>query len=573
MAENFRSAHSYSLVNMTKRFIMIALPVLLISVAISAVSVINIKQQNLASIENSVSIYQESIQTKLRAVQHYILWSIANEPLLENIEAADNPYEKGYATFALQARVNDSQLLTGTEYHYFFYDSREEFFINASNLNIPYENYLKIKNSMIEHITSGQTIKNNFTWQTEVFDNAVYLYYIITYLDRTFGVYIDVSDLAQPLSCINLGKNGALIITDLDGNPLFSNPPSERQMDHSLFYHLATFNGKDHSLPFNILIYSDSFSNYGGLLFWQLFVSIAALGWAFILGVYIYYMYFKVIKPIQDFSKNLAAINQQEDFINLQSSRIRELEQASIQFKNLINEIEKLKIRIYEQELDKRKFQITFLQRQIRPHFYLNCLTTIDSMAQLGKTKDIRSMALITSRYLYYLFHTDKEKVRIKYELQHIQAYLEIQEMRYGPTFTYQITIQPEDEDALIPPLLLITFIENAIKHSQTVSGQLHIGLDVVRQMSDSQTFLKIDIADSGQGFSNEMLVSLSNGDYMDKDDSSHVGILNSIKRLKLIYGTDHKIDFFNEERGGAHIRMLIPYQTQENENERTDRR
>lgn len=69
---------------------------------------------------------------------------------------------------------------------------------------------------------------------------------------------------------------------------------------------------------------------------------------------------------------------------------------------------------------------------------------------------------------------------------------------------------------------------------------------------------------DSGQGFPEEMLADLSNGNYVNMDDSSHVGIRNSIKRLRLLYGNNHRICFFNETHGGAHIQLLIPYQIQE---------
>lgn len=161
--------------------------------------------------------------------------------------------------------------------------------------------------------------------------------------------------------------------------------------------------------------------------------------------------------------------------ISLQSNEIRELEQANFQFKNLIREIKKLKINIYEQELDKKRFQITFLQHQIRPHFYLNCLTTLGSMVQLGNYEEENSMILFTSRYLRHLFQADKEFVRIEYELAHIQAYLDIQSLRYGATFTYHCSIDPDDQAALIPPLLLITFIENSTKHNNVCYEQMSI--------------------------------------------------------------------------------------------------
>lgn len=559
--------NSYSLVMVINKLILMAMPILMISIVISTISVLNIKKQNTESIYNTVTLYQKNISTKLNAIQHFVLWSIVNEPLIENIETADSITDSNKAIQALQARVNDSLYAIGNEYHYFFYLQQKNLFFNASTMSIPYQDYTHIRDSIMEQVSSGTTIENNFTWQTLSLNDTVYLYYMITYLDRTFAVYIDTADLISPLADLNLGKKGTLLITDRHGNHLFSIsnlPDGSIKKETSLFYSLSTFSGDNYAIPYDILLCSDNFSNYGGMLLGQLIICITALALSFILCGCMFQMYFKVIKPIRMFSENLAEINNQEELINLQSNHIHELEQASIQFKNLLREIKRLKIRIYEQELDKKKFQITFLQNQIRPHFYLNCLTTISSMAQLGRNNDIQAMVLFTSHYLHYLFHTDKEMVRIKYELAHIQAYLDIQAMRYGPVFTYQCTINNTDENALIPPLLLITFIENIIKHSTAPNNQLQITLSVTKQQGASQDYLKIDIVDSGQGFSTELLENLKNGNYLDMDTPSHVGIRNSLKRLRLLYETNHEIHFYNENAGGAHVQLLLPYQTQE---------
>ncbi len=567
MSKHKSARNSYSLIMVINRLVIMAVPILIISIIISFISVVNIKKQNYESIQSTVTLYQKNISTKFNAIQHYILWSIVNEPLIENIEKTDNPNDQKKAISALQARVNDSLYATGNEYHYFFYSHRNNLFFNASSLSMPYQNYTRIRDFLVEQAASGMTIEHNFTWQTLVLDDTVYLYYMITYLDRTLAVYIDTSDLILPLADINLGKRGTLILADRAGNHLFTLPgihDGETPKGNSPFYSMSVFPGTVYSLPFDILLYFDNFSNYGGMLFWQLIVCITALALSCILCGCMFHMYFKVILPIREFSRNLSEINEHEELINLQSSNIQELEQASIQFKNLVREIKKLKIHIYEQELNKKKVQITFLQNQIRPHFYLNCLTTISSMAQLGKTKDIQSMALFTSRYLHYLFQTDKEMVRLKYELEHIQAYLDIQAIRYGSVFSYQCSVDSMDENALIPPLLLITFIENAIKHSKDSNNHLQITLTVAKRQTENQSYLEIDIADSGQGFPISLLDDLLNDDYINKESTCHVGIRNSLKRLRLLYDTNHAARFYNERSGGAHIQLRIPYQIQE---------
>ena len=159
---------------------------------------------------------------------------------------------------------------------------------------------------------------------------------------------------------------------------------------------------------------------------------LAALMLSLIMGGYILVSYKKVILPIKLFSQSLSkmdSVSEGEGLV-LTDSKIQELNQINDQFKNLIHEITRLRIDIYEAELDKNKFMIGFLQQQIKPHFYLNCLTTVDSMVSLGDIDAAKKMLMFTSKYFRYLFQVNKNFVPLINELTHIEDYLSIQNMR-----------------------------------------------------------------------------------------------------------------------------------------------
>lgn len=559
---------SYSVIDTFKKLIFrIAVPLIIINIVITSLSIFNIKNESRNMVVNSVGVFQDDLSVKLRAIQQFIQWTVVQEPLIRTLEETDDEYTRFLNITALRTRVNDHQVATGTDYQYFLYLSDQDTYYNACTMNLSWETYSDIKEYIIDFIHENKASKYNFTWNTLTANGTKYLYYMINYYNRTFLTVISLDDLIAPLSDVSLGKNGFLAVSDLNGEILYTSRPDidpDTRHTSSLFYSSYEFSGSEYHLPINILLYTDNFSNYGRLLLFQMFIIVTALSVCVILSVFIFYLYKRVIKPIRTFTDALADINEYEKLIDLQSNEIRELEQANLQFKNLIREIKKLKINIYEQELDKKKFQITFLQHQIRPHFYLNCLTTIGSMVQLGNYEDVHSMILFTSRYLRHLFQADKELVRIEYELAHIQAYLDIQSLRYGSTFAYHCSIDPSDKAALIPPLLLITFIENSTKHNSVSYEQLSISLIVKKEQLHGNDVLTIDIMDTGGGFSQEVLDKLSNGDSLNTSTTSHIGITNSIQRLSLLYNTNYEIKFFNEPEGGAHIRLSIPYQIQE---------
>ena len=553
---------SYSLVDNAKILILLAVFIIGINIIISTISIINMKKQNFEVIQSSVALFLQENSTNLQAIQHFIQWTILKELLIEEIEETNNGYEQFLAMDALRIRVENQQYATGYEYHYFVYLTEQDLFFNASQMTLTYSDYLKIKSFVIDHATTATS--QSFTWKFAEFNGTTYIYNILTYNNRTFCAFAKISDQFAALADMDLGKQGYYLISDLDGNTVLSNPDFEEKTESNLFYSLHIFNGNDYNLPFNISLYSDNFHNYGRLFFFQMFVIITATCVCIILSAFIINMYRKVIKPISNFSANLEKLNDESDLLDLQSSRVRELEQTNIQFKNLIRQIKKLKINVYENELEKKRFQITFLQHQIRPHFYLNCLTTISSMAQLEDFQNIESMVLFTSRYLRYLFQTDKDLVRLEYELSHIQAYLDIQQLRLGSFISYTCIMKDELKKSLIPPLLLITFIENTIKYNPSTNETLEIQLLATKELLDNNPYLKIDIIDSGQGFPQNVLDSLLLKKSFNSDERTHIGITNSIQRLTLLYGDNHEIHFFNEKQGGAHIQLLIPYQIQE---------
>ena len=64
---------------------------------------------------------------------------------------------------------------------------------------------------------------------------------------------------------------------------------------------------------------------------------------------------------------------------------------------------------------------MNYLQLQIRPHFFLNCLNTIYSMAQTQLYEEIMKMSMITSNYFRYIFQNTQDLVPVKNELEHIK--------------------------------------------------------------------------------------------------------------------------------------------------------
>lgn len=304
------------------------------------------------------------------------------------------------------------------------------------------------------------------------------------------------------------------------------------------------------------------FRAYEKIILLQFILVLAVLLVAVILFTSIFYMKKHVLTPIKLFLENLAHLDDSAETISLKDTNLLELEQANSQFKNLMRQIKKLKIDIYEKELEKQKTMMNYLQLQIRPHFFLNCLNTIYSMAQTQLYEEIMKMSMITSNYFRYIFQNTQDLVPVKNELEHIKNYMEIQKMRYGDTFSYEIHAEEGTENIRIPPILIQTFIENAIKHSNTFDDPIIIRTDIAWMTAggNSHENIQIQVMDTGCGFSEDILQSLNSAIPLEPQNGHRIGITNAIQRLNLLYGQGEVvITFSNLPSGGACVTILLP--------------
>ncbi|SCP97988.1 sensor histidine kinase [Anaerobium acetethylicum] len=564
MSRKQRRQSSHSLEHYIKVLITLSIPIIAINIIVSIFSIVTTRQQNLAYITNTINLYQKETATKVSAVEHFVRWTAVHEPLLETIGEDSDYLKRINALNTLRTRIRDNQYSTGKEFQYFLYLEEQDTFYNGSAMTISYPDYLLAKKQFLAMVQSKATLRNSDEWKIMKIKDVSYFYYLTTYHNTTFISLISAEAMLEPLANITLGSRGYMVLTDREGNQLTGTTDtrtSQLPETSNLFLTHLVFPNETTNLPFELNIFVDNWS-FERLIVIQVVVVLMAFFIALTLFVFLIYMQRKVIRPIQNFSKNLSNINENSNLLDLQDSNIIELEQANQQFKNLMREVVKLKITLYEQELEKKRIQIGFLQQQIRPHFYLNCLTTIYSMAQTKHYKEIESMALFTSRYLRYLFQTDTDYIKLEYELNHISDYLDIQTLRYGAAFTYESKVETGLLEAAIPPLVLMTFVENTIKHCVSLSEMLRIHLDVSKLVKNDREYVKLVLSDTGPGFDPGILKVLNSRLPLASEEGRHIGISNTIKRLYFLYEDDFELHFSNMEGGGAVIELVIPYAT-----------
>jgi two-component system LytT family sensor kinase len=202
--------------------------------------------------------------------------------------------------------------------------------------------------------------------------------------------------------------------------------------------------------------------------------------------------------------------------------------------------------RLQEQEKLLLAAKVEALKSQINPHFLFNTLTSVSSLIR-SQPETARAVIHKLSGLLRKLMRTQEQFVTLREELEAIDEYLDIEQIRFGPRLTVNKDIAPDTLDVIVPSLLLQPLVENCIKHG--FARKVGPGTITVRSRRDNGTAV-IEVADDGLGISDERLVSAL---------SSGIGLTNVNERLRVLYGTTGKFALSGAPGRGAVARVEIP--------------
>jgi signal transduction histidine kinase len=190
--------------------------------------------------------------------------------------------------------------------------------------------------------------------------------------------------------------------------------------------------------------------------------------------------------------------------------------------------------------------QLQALQRQLHPHFLFNTLNAIAGLMRSDVDAADRMMDRLGDLLRMTLNTSNIQEVSLKEELEVLQKYLDIEQVRLGERMTVNIDIDPDALDAQLPNFLLQPLVENAVRHgiaTRVEPGQL--GISATRRANR----LTIDILNSGDGVPPHRLTLLNQG----------VGLANTRARLEHRYPNDHSLVFSNADPG-FRVTVNIPF-------------
>lgn len=565
-----------------KKILILSLFLILMDIFISLVVVRDIKEQNSQYLDNMAELYIQNQDTAFFKLSRQMLSILVGtggtksdiKEMMSVLESSSDPLELNVARSGLKNDFLEYTWDYGTDYKFFAFLEKTDTYVDLNSVG-PSEPEMeeRFRELLKENSLNGYSAKARWTAVRCLAGN--YILKVMQNNGRYLGCYVRADALLKPLEGLNFADTGFAVLLD-DENELvaYSEEMHEKPLDQyregngRVRNYLVIETDFDRA-PFRVLIFVNNLGIYERYLAIQ--VALVVLG-AAILGTLIFinkYLQRRVLRPIQEFADNLLKYsNEDQPVFDITSNELKELELANEQFRNLLRQIKRLKITLYENELNRQEMQMDYLQLQIKPHFYLNCLNFIYQMIDLNHEEYAKKMAIITSDYLRYLFQSSMDFVKIKSELQHVKNYLEIQKLRYQNAFTYYIEQDEETKEVGIPPLMIQTFAENSVNHTVALDRPAEITILVCEEEYQEQKYVSITISDTGTGFPKEVLGKLDSEERLSQTEDGHrVGITNCLRRMKYFYQEKGFARFYNNPLGGAVVELHLPVETDRLEN------
>nr|AHF23990.1 signal transduction histidine kinase LytS [uncultured bacterium Contig16] len=275
------------------------------------------------------------------------------------------------------------------------------------------------------------------------------------------------------------------------------------------------------------------------------------------LWIFLYAAVMKPLRKLQDAMHEIENGRQEFRITDRKNRESAEFVYVYDSFNRMADEVEAS----HEKDMKMIRAELDNLRLQVNPHMLLNSFNTIFSLAQSKNTALIQDFSLYLVDYFRYVLKESADLVPLEKEMAFVESYTGIQKIRFPNRFTSVYSMSEKARTALVPPLLVENFVENAMKYA-LIPGKM---IEVLINARVENGRLLISIADTGRGFKEEALESVKSGEvYVDAGGHRHIGIWNCRRRMEVFYGDSASMNITSTEGSGTQIFLDLPYRPQE---------
>jgi len=204
---------------------------------------------------------------------------------------------------------------------------------------------------------------------------------------------------------------------------------------------------------------------------------------------------------------------------------------AGASFKLMFDQLS-LQKKMAELAKDKAEAELNFLKSQINPHFLFNSLNSVYFLIDKNNPDARQALHKFSDMLRYQLYEANGERIPIEKEIDYLQDYVHLQQLRKDENYKVQFNCSQEVKNFSIEPLLLIPFVENAFKH--------------ISHKTQGDNFVKLDMTRSNGYFEFSVENTCEKGIYTTEQHGG-IGMNNVKRRLELLYPGTHQLTIIDD--------------------------
>lgn len=517
------------------------------------------------SVKATIGIYNRQIESNLDNIQTFLLSQSLMEEEKRKLVNPKRDLDRYLAELSIKSdfmkQIGKYKMLDGI----FLYDRKNDIYLSGVQNGVSTQQntdiYKNIDDTLAKFEREGQG-----SWFTVQILNDTCLIKVLENQQIYVAGWVKIENILKELK-VGLGADSDFIFLCREDGKVLDLHYTERQIKltgqeevvlHKNRYQNIQVDIENHGLSIAVLKKKGGFLDELRVAGINVAVTLTSVSILSALVLFLLNRFF--LKPLNRLVQAMQQLKNGNLKVKLANDKeFEEFQIVNKTFDLMTEEIESLKIHVYEEQIHKQKAQLQYLQVQIDPHFLTNCMSLIQNLLLLDRKDLAREATVVLSKYMRYTLRSDT-KVSVLHELEHVQNYICLQKLRYEDQLSLVLRKKGEVDGEMIPNMLIQTFVDNSVKHQLSPESQLLITVQVKYILEEGEKeYLYISVADNGDGFENDILEKLKNNEVILKQNGEHIGIYNVCQRMALIYGEEAHIQFGNGDAGGAVIEIRLP--------------
>lgn len=285
------------------------------------------------------------------------------------------------------------------------------------------------------------------------------------------------------------------------------------------------------------------------------FVQISLFSWLFLgMTLFLAWLLWKMVyRPLNAFNKEIELMAHNEVQTAVVQTRIPEFDFLLNQFQQMKKQTWELFAEVEVKEKRRADLEVEKLLYQINPHFLMNTLDTVHWLAVMNGQDEIDRLVSSLNKLLHYNLGKLGETSTIQEEIEAVNQYLILQQIRYDFQFAVHIYVDEEVLKIPIPRFILQPLVENSLYHGLTDEGYIEVDVRLTDKVD-------ISIRDNGAGMSEEKIHNLL---HTPEAENRKVGMgigMNYVKRMiEIYYGGQAELRVTSEINKGTTIHLSLP--------------